>query len=59
VAIADVRDDDPRAPPAPLEVLQRQAVLYGYQDPDPAHNYLGLRITAGTQHHCTFTPFDG
>ena len=38
---ADVRDDGPRAPPAPLEVLQRQAVLYGYQDPDPDHDYLG------------------
>jgi hypothetical protein len=34
-------------------------VLYGYQDPEPDRDYLGLCITAGTQHDRTFTPFDG
>lgn len=47
----------PVLPPAALEVLRQQAVLYGYQDPDPDHGYLGLCITAGTQHHCPYMPF--
>jgi hypothetical protein len=42
-----------------LHVLRQQAVLYGYQDPHPDHDYLGLCISAGMQHDCTFTPFDG
>jgi hypothetical protein len=41
-----------------LDVLQQQAALCGYQAPDPDHDYLGLYITAGTQHHCTFMAFD-
>ena len=41
----------PVLPPAILEVLRQQAVLYGYQAPDPDHDYLGLCITAGTRHH--------
>jgi hypothetical protein len=41
-----------------LGVLRQQAVLCGYQDQDPVHDYLGLSITAGTQHDCTFMPFD-
>lgn len=40
-----------------LEGLRQQAVLYGYEDPDPDHDYVGLYITAGTQRHCTFIPF--
>jgi len=38
--------------PSPREVLERQAVLHGYQDPDPDHDHLGLTITAGPQHRC-------
>ena len=34
-------------PPAAIEVLRQQAVLCGYQDPDPDHDYVGLCITAG------------
>jgi hypothetical protein len=32
-------------------------VLYGYQDPDPGHDDLGLCITAGQQHECALMPF--
>ncbi len=47
----------PVLPPAAIEILRQQAVLYGYQDPDHDHDYHGLRIPAGTRHHCTFMPF--
>lgn len=46
----------PVLPPAMLGVLQQQAVLYGYQDPDPDHDYIDLCITAGKQHDCTVAP---
>jgi len=58
VAIADVRDDRPRAFRRLLDVLRQQAVLCGYRDPDPDHDYVGLCTTAGTRHHCTFMAFD-
>jgi hypothetical protein len=34
-------------------------VLYGCQNPDRSHDYLGFSITAGKQHHGKFMPFDG
>jgi hypothetical protein len=37
--------------------VRRDEVIV-YQDPDPAHDVLGLCITAGTQHRCTSMPFD-
>jgi len=40
-----------------LEGPRQQATLYGYQNRDPAHDCLGLSITAGTQHHRAFVPF--
>jgi hypothetical protein len=58
VAIADVRDDYPRAAAGCSRVLRQQAKLYGYQDQDPERNCLGLSITAGAQHDCAFMPFD-
>jgi hypothetical protein len=47
----------PVLPPATLELLRQQATLYGSQNRDPAHDCLGLCITAGAQHYCTFMPY--
>jgi hypothetical protein len=42
--------------PATLELLRQQATLYGSQNRDPAHDCLGLCITAATEHHCPVAP---